>query len=153
MAVVSRSRRQNITVTLHDILRSSSLIKLAETVKSGTVNLPDHVEVLDQGFGLSPIQQIYFLAAKGHQGSSRFNQSYTIRFSRYISVESVQSALGAIVSSQSMLRARLKLNATGEWEQQISSVSFLGYYKNPPSNMILRITNLPSASDIIKLVR
>src|SRR5437879_5032995 len=106
MAVVSRSRRQNIKVTLHNILRSSSLVKLAETVESGTVSIPDHVEVIDQGFGLSPIQQMYFLAAKGHQRSSRFNQSYTLRLSRHISVESVQSALRAIVSSQSMFRAR-----------------------------------------------
>lgn len=126
MAVVSRSRRQNIKVTLHDILRSPSLIKLAETVESGIIKVDNHVEVLNQGFGLSPIQQVYFLAAKGHQGSSRFNQSYTIRFSRYVSIESVQSALRAIVSSQSMLRARFKLNASGEWEQQISGVSFLG---------------------------
>jgi hypothetical protein len=125
MAVVSRSRRQNIKVTLHNILRSSSLIKLAETVESGTVSIPDHAEVLDQGFALSPIQRMYFLAAKKHQGSSRFNQSYNLRFSRHISVETVQSALRAIVSSQSMLRARFKLNATGEWEQHISSVSLL----------------------------
>ena len=125
MAVVSRSRRQNIKVTLHDILRSSSLIKLAETAESGSTKIDDHVEVLDQGFGLSPIQQVYFLAAKGHQGSSRFNQSYTLRFSRSISAESVHSALRGIVSNQSMLRARFKLNASGEWEQQISSVSFL----------------------------
>lgn len=125
MAVVSRSRRQNIKVTLHNILRSSSLIKLVETVESGTVSIPDHVEVLDQGFGLSPIQQMYFLAAKKHQGSSRFNQSYNLRLSRHISVESVQSALRAIVSSQSMLRARFKLNATLQWEQHISSVSLL----------------------------
>ncbi|QGA19993.1 hypothetical protein EYB26_007693 [Talaromyces marneffei] len=121
MAVVSRSRRQDIKVTLHDILRSSSLIKLAETAECGTPNLPDHIEVLDQGFGLSPIQQMYFLTAKGHQGSSRFNQSYTLRLSRHLSADRVQSALRAIVSSQSMLRARFKLNATGEWEQQISS--------------------------------
>lgn len=125
MAVVSRSRRQNIKVTLHDILRSPSLIKLAETVESGILKVDDHVDVLDQGFGLSPIQQVYFLAAKGHQGSSRFNQSYTLRFSRYISADKVQSALQTIVSNQSMLRARFKLNASGEWEQQISSVSFL----------------------------
>jgi hypothetical protein len=126
MAVVSRSRRQNIKVTLHDILRSPSLIKLAETVESSIIKVDDHVEVLDQGFELSPIQQVYFLAAKEHQGSGRFNQSYTIRFSQYISAESVHSALRAIVSNQSMLRARFKLNASGEWEQQVSSVSFLG---------------------------
>ena len=73
MAVVSRGMRQNIKVTLHDILRSPSLVKLAETVDSGLLKVDDHVEVLNQGFGLSPIQQMYFLAAKGHQGSSRFN--------------------------------------------------------------------------------
>lgn len=129
MAVVSRSRRQNIKVTLHDILRSPSLVKLAETVDSGIPKADDHVEVMDQGFGLSPIQQMYFLAAKEHQGSSRFNQSYTVRFSRYTSAETVQLALQAIVSSQSILRARFKSNAAGDWEQRISKVSLLGYEK------------------------
>ena len=99
MAVVSRGRRQNIKVTLHDILRSPSLVKLAETVDSGLLKVDDHVEVLNQGFGLSPIQQMYFLAAKGHQGSSRFNQSYTVRFSQPVSAEIVLSALQVIVSS------------------------------------------------------
>lgn len=126
MAVVSRGRRQNIKVTLHDILRSPSLVKLAETVDSGLLKVDDHVEVLNQGFGLSPIQQMYFLAAKGHQGSSRFNQSYTVRFSQPVSAEIVLSALQVIVSSHSILRARFKLKVAGQWEQHISEVSFLG---------------------------
>lgn len=117
-------------VTLHDILRSPSLIKLAETVASGISKVDDHIEVVDQGFGLSPIQQMYFLAAKEHQGSSRFNQSYTLRFSRLVGSKTVHSALQTIVSNHSMLRARFELNFTGEWEQHISSVSFLRHPKH-----------------------
>ena len=123
MAVVSRSRRQNIKVTLHDVLRSSSLLELANSVESETVNMPDHDEKLDQAFGLSPIQQIYFQAAKGHQGSSRFNQSFTLRLSRRVSSQTLHSAVQNIVARHSMLRARFMLSANGEWEQSISSVS------------------------------
>ncbi|EED16046.1 nonribosomal peptide synthase, putative [Talaromyces stipitatus ATCC 10500] len=144
MAVVSRSRKHNIKVTLHDILRSPSLIKLAETVESSTVDMPDHVEVLDQNFGLSPIQQMYFLAAKGHQGSSRFNQSFTLRLSRYISSDAMRSALRAIVSGHSMLRARFKLNATGEWEQQVSS--------DIKSSFRFRYHNIESLSEAIRMI-
>ena len=153
MAVVSRSRRQNIKVTLHDILRSSSLIKLAATVESATMALPVPVEVMNQGFDLSPIQQMYFLAAKEHQGSSRFNQSYNLRLSRYVSSESVQSALQTIVSNQSMLRARFRRNAAGAWQQQVSSVWVLQLEKEFRANFFVRISNLPSASETIKSVR
>lgn len=96
---------------------------LAGSVESGTANTLIHDEKLDQAFGLSPIQQVYFLAAKDYQGNSRFNQSFTLRLSRHINKETLQSAIQNIVSRHSMLRARFKLGLNGEWEQLISSVS------------------------------
>jgi Condensation domain len=148
MAVVSRSRRHNIKVTLHDVLRASSLIALAGSVDSGSVHVLAHDEKLDQGFGLSPIQQLYFLATKGHQGSSRFNQSFTLRLSRHISSQAVKSALQNIVSRHSMLRARFKSGANGEWEQLISSVSNILRLLNVESHVAPRTSTLPSDSGI-----
>lgn len=123
MAVVSRCRRQNIKITLHDVLRSSSLIHLAETVDPGTLDLPAQDEVLDQSFELSPIQRLYFLAAKEHQGSSRFNQSFTLRLSRNVSPHIVSKAIQSIVHRHTMLRARFKQTENGGWQQRYSSVS------------------------------
>lgn len=128
MAVVSRSRQQNIQVSLQDVLRSPSLLKFAETVKSGIAKLSEHEEVSDQGFELSPIQQFYFLASKSHEANSRFNQSFNLRLSKHFSAQTLQSAIQDIVATHSMLRARFKPKATGGWAQEISSVGFYVQY-------------------------
>ncbi|KAL1965991.1 hypothetical protein VTN77DRAFT_4931 [Rasamsonia byssochlamydoides] len=120
MAVVSRSRRQKMKLSLHDVLRSESIVQLARTVESGLVSV-QHEEKVDEPFGLYPIQQLYFQAAKGYQGRSRFNQSFTLRLSRYIKPESLESAIRTVVNQHSMLRARFGMNKDGRWEQRFTS--------------------------------
>lgn len=121
MAVVSRSRRQKIKLSLHDVLRCESIIQLARTIGSGLVAV-QHEEKVDEPFGLSPIQQLYFQAAKGHAGRSRFNQSFTLRVSRYIKADTLEAAIADVVNQHSMLRARFRMNKDGNWEQRFTSV-------------------------------
>lgn len=121
MAVVSRSRRHNIGVSLHDVLRSSSITQLASTVEAGIVTVQTE-EKTEQDFDLSPIQTIYFAASKQHQGNSRFNQSFSLRLSRYVSFQAMQSAVKSLVTQHSMLRARFRENSDGKWMQRLSNV-------------------------------
>jgi amino acid adenylation domain-containing protein/non-ribosomal peptide synthase protein (TIGR01720 family) len=123
MAVVSRGRRQRMKLSLHDILRCESIIQLARTVEPGLVSAVQHEERAEEPFTLSPVQQLYFQAAKGYQGRSRFNQSFTIRLSRYIDTDSLESAIENVVKQHSMLRARFHMDKNGEWEQRVTSVS------------------------------
>lgn len=121
MAVVSRGRRHNLKLTLHDILTSSSIMHLASTVESAVVTVEEE-EKVDEPFGLSPIQQVYFQAATDYHGRSRFNQSFSLRLTRYIEPETLGSAVKAVVAQHSMLRARFRRSSDGHWEQWISSV-------------------------------
>lgn len=121
MAVVSRSRRHKIGVSLHDVLRSSSVTQLASTVEAAIVTVKTE-EQIEQDFGLSPIQSIYFAGSREHQGNSRFNQSFSLRLSRYVSPQAMQSAVRSLVTQHSMLRARFREDSEGKWVQRLSKV-------------------------------
>lgn len=121
MAVVSRSRRHKIGVSLHDVLRSSSIVQLASTVEASIVTVQTE-EKTEQDFDLSPIQTIYLAASKEHQGNSRFNQSFSLRLSRYISPQAMRSAVKSLVIQHSMLRARFREDSDGKWVQRLSNV-------------------------------
>lgn len=124
MAVVSRSRKQRINLSLHDILRSESITQLA--VNAGEeVSVAQHEEETDKPFGLSPIQHLYFESAKGHQGRSRFNQSFLLRLTRRTEAHVLEHAIRAIISQHSMLRARFSKSSDGSWQQRISNVCIL----------------------------
>jgi hypothetical protein len=110
-----------MTISLKDMLRCESIVQLASTVEAGIVKV-SYEEKINVPFNLSPIQQLYFQAAKKHEGSSRFNQSFTLRLSKYIDPQRIKLALNAIVSQHSMLRARFKMSGDGHWEQYLSSV-------------------------------
>jgi hypothetical protein len=103
------------------MLRCESIIQLASTVEAGIVKV-SYEEKINVPYGLSPIQQLYFKAAKKYQGSSRFNQSFTLRLSRHIDSQTVKMALTAVVSQHSMLRARFSMDSEGRWEQYLPSV-------------------------------
>ncbi|KAH8701118.1 putative nonribosomal peptide synthase [Talaromyces proteolyticus] len=120
MAVVSRSRRQKIGLSLHDVLRSTSIVQLASTVEAGIVTVQSE-EKMEQDFELSPIQKMYFKASKEHQGNSRFNQSFSLRLSRYISPQTLCLAIRGLVDHHSMLKARFRQRDDGEWVQLLSN--------------------------------
>lgn len=131
MAVVSKSRKQGLTVRLQDIIQTDSLEELASRSKladAPTKQAPAGRARAQSGasFSLSPIQDLYFQnAVNGHKGASRFNQSITVRLARKIDSAKVQEALRTIVLRHGMLRARFTKGADGAWKQRTTRVSFL----------------------------
>jgi amino acid adenylation domain-containing protein/non-ribosomal peptide synthase protein (TIGR01720 family) len=128
MAVVSKARKQGLTVRLQDIIQTDSIealakrSKLADTAKKQPVTRPRAVS--GASFSLSPIQDLYFQnAANGHKGASRFNQSITVRLARKVDSEKIKEALKTIVLRHGMLRARFSKDANGTWKQRTTRVS------------------------------
>jgi hypothetical protein len=128
MAVVSKARKQGLTVRLQDIIQTESIKQLSEratltdTKKKQQVGRPRAASGTD--FSLSPIQDLYFQhAANGHKGTSRFNQSITVRISRKIDSAKIREALQTIVLRHGMLRARFSKDSDGTWKQRTTRVS------------------------------
>lgn len=128
MAVVSKARKQGLTVRLQDIIQTDSIEALAERS-----TLADTKKTQQQtgraransgaSFSLSPIQNLYFQhAANGHKGTSRFNQSITVRLSRKIDSTKIKEALKTIVLRHGMLRARFTKDNDGTWKQRTTRV-------------------------------
>lgn len=139
MGVMSRCRKENIELSLHDVLRSKSVVHLANCV-GHKVSGPQKEEVVDELFDLSPVQQLYFRSSQSQDGDSRFNQSFTLRITKPTDARTVKLAIEAIVNKHSMLRARFVRDGNS-WRQKITKVcsnnpyicaggvvnSFLGY--------------------------
>lgn len=128
MAVVSKARKQGLTVRLQDIIQTDSINALAErsTLTDTSKKQPTGRSraVSGASFSLSPIQNLYFQhAANSHKGTSRFNQSITVRLSRRIDTAKVQEALKTIVLRHGMLRARFSKDSDGTWKQRTTRVS------------------------------
>lgn len=133
MAVVSRSRKQKINLSLHDILRSESIIQLAANAGE-EVSVAQYEEKANEPFALSPIQHLYFKSAKGHQGWNRFNQSFLLRITRWTEAHVLEQAIRTVINRHSMLRARFSQNSDGRWQQQISNVSISTFLSVPFSH-------------------
>ncbi|OJJ50363.1 hypothetical protein ASPZODRAFT_13447 [Penicilliopsis zonata CBS 506.65] len=119
MAVVSRARKQGMTVRLQDILQTTSLEELSKRAKFSVVP-SNTAEETDKLFGLSPIQELYFRSATRHRDTDRFNQSVIVRITRWIDSNKLQNALRAIVGRHGMLRARFVKVKNGAWQQKIT---------------------------------
>ncbi|KIA75536.1 hypothetical protein HK57_00693 [Aspergillus ustus] len=121
MAFVSHARKQGIALSLHRILQASSTELLVEEAQSG-VKKVNQAEQHDTWFDLSAIQKFYFEYATEFKGSSRFNQSVTLRLPRHVEPTAIENGLKAIVSNHPMLRARFR-QSNGKWQQKIMTVS------------------------------
>ena len=126
MQVMAQCRKEKITLSLHEVLRSQSLIDLEQSVgaddrlnKQGDKSTQE--EKLDTVFELSPIQQLYFQSVKQPKPGDRFNQSYLLRLSRESSSEDIHHAVKTIVGQHSMLRARFTKDSSGVWKQKVTS--------------------------------
>ncbi|GAB1212714.1 Trichosetin synthetase PKS-nrps1 [Aspergillus terreus] len=104
MAVISKARKHGLSLTLHSILQSKSVVELAlkSEKKVQTVQVKER---LDEPFGLSPIQSLYFKTATEFGQSSHFNQGVTVRTTR----------------------ARFVQSQDGEWQQRILDESASSY--------------------------
>lgn len=121
MAVISRARKQGINLTLHKILQSKSIGELTRGIetKASAVQLE---EKSGENFPLSPIQGLYFQAARTFKGTGRFNQSMTVRITRKVEPKVIRNALKAIIGQHSMFRAKFTRSGSGKWQQRITSV-------------------------------
>ena len=121
MQVMAQSRNEGISVTAKNILRSKSIIELAlcssKVVKSSVTK----DERFDHSFQLSPVQRLYSNKLRSvHEElpEVHFNQSIYIRVAKAVPRSVIKAGLDAIVSRQSMLRARFMLES-GNWTQKV----------------------------------
>ncbi|KAL2826232.1 hypothetical protein BDW59DRAFT_161069 [Aspergillus cavernicola] len=119
MAIVSHARKQGITLLLGDILQAASVRELVRAAEAGVskVNLTEHCNVW---FDLSAIQRLYFDYATQYKGSSRFNQSITLRLPQMVEPNVIENGLREIVMRHSMLRVQFR-QLNGKWEQRIGT--------------------------------
>ena len=126
MGVVSRARNAKIKLSIQDVLRSKSIVHLAQLAKVApslaAIQVPSQ-EQTEQPFKLSPIQNLYLKSAIKHSGDARFNQSFTLGVSRRVTIESIKQAINSIAQRHAMLRARFAKTPTGGWKQQIAKVT------------------------------
>lgn len=125
MGVVSRARTAGLGINIQDVLRSKSVVHLAQLAKSlaSATTESRSEEETDEPFALSPIQSMYLHLAAGHTGIARFNQSNVFGVPRRLTVETLKGAIDSIVQRHPMLRARFTNNEYGSWEQRIAKVS------------------------------
>lgn len=121
MAVISRARKQGLTLTLNDILQSRSVNELAQAAPVKSPVTPQREEKSGEGFALSPVQKLYMKSSSSFKGDARFNQSITVRISRRVEGEVLRRAIRAVTSQHSMFRARF-YTVKGVWQQKAAAV-------------------------------
>lgn len=104
---------------LQDVIQAKSIMELSRLAKFNAPK-PKLVEETLKPFPLSPIQKLYFQSSIGYSGSSRFNQSITVRVAVGIESKKLQEAIHTIVSRHGMLRARFGKSPGGTWQQRIT---------------------------------
>ncbi|KAB5522985.1 non-ribosomal peptide synthetase [Coniochaeta sp. 2T2.1] len=129
MGVVSRARTSGLGMSIQDVLRSRSIVHLAQVSKpltSVTTQAPAEEET-SEPFGLSPIQRMYMHLSSKHTGDGRFNQSNVLGVAGRIPVATIKRAMDMIVQRHPMLRARFVRNNEGAWEQRIAKAGSSAY--------------------------
>jgi hypothetical protein len=142
MQLLAKCRAEGIPLTLNQVLRAKSLVHLAQNIEPSS--LLDHgTEQTEKLFDLSPVQRLYF-GIKDNEEASHFNQSWTVRLSRTIPVDTLRLAFDSIVSCHSMLRARFSKTDRGEWRQQVAL--------NDANVYSFKVYDIPSAKDSLQLI-
>ena len=130
MQVVSLCRSDGIVVTVPDILRTNSILALAERAKLGfKASTISRVETLDTPFELSPVQQLYFDQNNGLAFRHEFDQHTRLSVTRHVEADAVGAAIKVIVNRHSMLRARFvpPHDQTERWTQVIAKETVGSY--------------------------
>ncbi|KAH2616060.1 Nonribosomal peptide synthetase 1, partial [Aspergillus fumigatus] len=123
---VGHCKKQGIGLTVQEILRSKSIRELATRVKGVTQPVAYH-EMIEEPFGLSPIQKLHFMVRK--EGQGYFNQSVVTRIDRQINDQDMRRAVEAVVMRHSMLRSRLVDPSTGNSLQLRITEDVAGSYR------------------------
>lgn len=118
MMVQNQCKKENIGITVGDVLRSKSLSHLASLNRKIGEQAKEE-ERIEEEFDLSPIQSLYFDTPNRKE---HFNQSFFVRLTKEVKQLDVQKAVKAIVDRHSMLRARFTLSEDDdEWKQRITN--------------------------------
>ncbi|KAL9595554.1 MAG: hypothetical protein Q9219_006374, partial [cf. Caloplaca sp. 3 TL-2023] len=119
MMVQSQCKKENIGITVQDILRAKSIAHLASLARKIGQSIK-HAEKIEEDFDLAPIQTLYFELP--NRGKGHFNQSFFVRLARRFPPAMIHQATKSIVNRHSMLRARFRLSAfDDEWKQRITT--------------------------------
>jgi aryl carrier-like protein len=119
MQVVGQCRKKGIGLGVQEVLRSRSIIQLAEAVKEIEQISYDIVEYFDEPFDLTPIQSLYFQRPNEERG--HFNQSFYLQVKQRTTPEIFCAAVQQLVSRHSMLRARFSHSEDLGWQQRLTS--------------------------------
>jgi amino acid adenylation domain-containing protein/non-ribosomal peptide synthase protein (TIGR01720 family) len=120
MQVMAMCRKEKMSFTLSEVLRSKSIHQLASAARfEGDYQYPE--EIYDTLFELSPIQKLYFQSQKHgiFEDDGRFNQSFSLQISRPVAQSALQTAIQHIVDKHSILRARFVQDSSQNWKQQV----------------------------------
>ncbi|PVH99335.1 acetyl-CoA synthetase-like protein [Periconia macrospinosa] len=139
--VASKARQAGIKISARDIMQSQTIRRLAiiadkaaaahintvQTQEARPTFIEDH-----QPFPLSPVQRMYFkhMAAEKTgplDQNSQFNQSFLLQLSSELAHDRLETAIGAIVEQNPMLRARFQYDRDGNISQTISKDAVRSY--------------------------
>lgn len=121
MQVVSRSRSQNISIKVADILKLQTVRLLAQSSKpvQEKVNLESTQTDESKSWSLTPIQQIFF--DNNPQGVNHYTLSFIVKLVRQTTHQELLEALLTLTTRHSMLRARFRKHTEeSTWEQYIA---------------------------------
>jgi aryl carrier-like protein len=119
MQVVGQCRKDGIGLGVQEVLRSRSIVQLAQAVTEVQHTSYETVEYFDEEFDLTPIQSLFF--QRPNQGRGHFNQSFYLQVKKRTEPEEFRSAVQQLVTRHSMLRARFSHSDDLGWQQRLTS--------------------------------
>ncbi|KAH4193904.1 hypothetical protein HBH70_193220 [Parastagonospora nodorum] len=119
MQVVGQCRKDGIGLGVQEVLRSRSIMQLAEVVKEIEHISYDTVEYFDEEFDLTPIQSLYF--QRPNDGRGHFNQSFYLQVRQRTTEGEFRAAVQQLVARHSMLRARFSHSDDLGWKQRLTN--------------------------------
>ncbi|KAF4633014.1 hypothetical protein G7Y89_g5108 [Cudoniella acicularis] len=145
MQVMAMCRKEKISFTLSQVLRSKSIHQLA-SIAQFEGDIQHQEELFDTIFDLSPIQKLYFQTQRpdSFENDGRFNQSFSLEVTRHVTASALESAIQRIVRKHSMLRARFSQDSYANWKQRVT--------RDIASSYRYRVHDLPDQSQIPPLV-
>ncbi|KAI9368786.1 hypothetical protein BJX61DRAFT_546202 [Aspergillus egyptiacus] len=129
MTCMNQCKKHGLTVTVQDILRSSSIRDLASCAQATSSTSPSAKleEMVEEPFDLSPIQALHFKVRQ--EGQGYFNQSIMTRLNRRVEANILRQAIEALVRRHSMLRARFdQSHPDGRIRQRITNEVSASYH-------------------------
>jgi len=132
MQVVGQCRKDGIGLGVQEVLRSRSIIQLAQVVQEIEHISYDNVEYFDDEFDLTPIQSLYF--QRPNEGRGHFNQSFYLQVRQRTTEGKFRAAVQQLVARHSMLRARFSHSDDLGWQQRLTSKHAPGHNLHPCHN-------------------